>query len=216
VRSPNPATLLLVAAGAVLIGAISASGVAETSAAQGQAPSELRDPASFNGIADPATRSVALFNEAGKVISSPRCMNCHPATRRPTQGDAMRPHEPPMFAGEGHGMPGLPCSTCHGPTNVETRAAGIASIPGDPHWALAPASMSWQGRSLGQICAQIKDRKRNGNRSLAAIADHMAEDHLVGWAWHPGAGRRPAPGTQQQFGAIVRAWIDTGAHCPKG
>jgi hypothetical protein len=43
----------------------------------------------------------------------------------------------------------------------------------------------------------------------------MAEDHLVGWAWNPGDGRKPAPGTQAQFGALVQAWIDTGAKCPK-
>jgi len=29
---------------------------------------------------------VAIFVEAAKVITSPRCMNCHPATRQATQG----------------------------------------------------------------------------------------------------------------------------------
>jgi hypothetical protein len=37
---------------------------------------------------------------------------------------------------------------------------------------------------------------------------------LVGWAWHPGAGRRPAPGTQERFGEIIEAWIETGSECP--
>ena len=37
---------------------------------------------------------------------------------------------------------------------------------------------------------------------------------LVGWAWAPGFGRAPAPGTQQQAGALVEAWIKTGAACP--
>ncbi len=176
----------------------------------------LRDVASFARIANPAQRSAALFTEAGKVIESPRCMNCHPRTRRPTQGDDMHPHNPPMFAGpEGRGMPGLACATCHGPDNVATLAAGIKSIPGDPHWGLAPTSMAWQGLPLAAICEQIKDPRRNGNRSLDQIWHHMAEDHLVGWAWRPGEGRRSAPGTQAQFGRIVRAWIDTGAHCPK-
>jgi hypothetical protein len=38
----------------------------------------------------------------------------------------------------------------------------------------------------------------------------------IWWVGHgnPGAGRRPVPGTQEQFGAIVQAWIDTGAACP--
>jgi len=175
---------------------------------------DLRDVASFNSITDKKERSVALFSEAGKVITGPRCMNCHPATRRPTQGDDLHPHNPPMFAHEGMGPAGLPCTTCHGAANVATGDPNVRSIPGDPHWALAPESMAWQGKTLGQICQQIKDRDRNGGRSLEAIREHMAEDHLVGWAWRPGPGRKPAPGTQEEFGRLVNAWIKTGAHCP--
>ena len=55
---------------------------------------------------------------------------------------------------------------------------------------------------------------RNGGKDLAAIVHHSAEDHLVGWGWNPGAGRTPAPGTQKEFGALMKAWADTGAHCP--
>jgi len=79
-------------------------------------------------------------------------------------------------------------------------------VPGHTDWHLAPLSMGWQGRSLSQICEQIKDRARNGGRDMAALVRHMAEDALVGWAWSPGAGRAPAPGTQAEFGALVRAW----------
>jgi len=42
----------------------------------------------------------------------------------------------------------------------------------------------------------------------------MAEDSLVGWAWSPGAGRAPAPGTQAEFGALARAWAAAGGDCP--
>jgi hypothetical protein len=42
----------------------------------------------------------------------------------------------------------------------------------------------------------------------------MAYDALVGWGWHPGGTRTPAPGTQKQFGELVAAWIQTGAACP--
>ena len=42
----------------------------------------------------------------------------------------------------------------------------------------------------------------------------MAKDELVGWAWKPGVGREPAPGTQPAFGALVKAWADSGAACP--
>lgn len=197
------------------LGLLSAASVQILGAAPADAGNELRSASSFETIANKGQRSQALFNEAAKVIQHPRCMNCHPATRSPTQGDDMHPHEPPMFAGEsGHGMPGLACSTCHGAQNVDTFGAGIKSIPGDPHWSLAPASMSWQGRTISEICAQIKDPKRNGNRSLDQLHKHMADDHLVGWAWRPGAGREPAPGTQKIFGELIQAWIATGARCP--
>jgi len=75
--------------------------------------------------------------------------------------------------------------------------------------------MAWQRKSLREICLQLKDGTRNGGRSLSQIREHMAKDSLVGWAWHPGEGRSPAPGTQAQFGALIRAWIVTGAHCPE-
>jgi hypothetical protein len=74
--------------------------------------------------------------------------------------------------------------------------------------------MAWRNRSLAQICAQVKDRARNGDRSLEQIVEHMARDPLVGWAWNPGAGREPAPGTQAAFGALIKAWADSGAGCP--
>jgi hypothetical protein len=74
--------------------------------------------------------------------------------------------------------------------------------------------MAWEGRSLGQICEQIKDRARNGGRDMTQLLHHLGEDTLVGWAWSPGVGRTPAPGTQAGFGQIMRAWAEAGATCP--
>jgi hypothetical protein len=74
--------------------------------------------------------------------------------------------------------------------------------------------MAWQGRSLGQIYEQLKDPERNGGMTLAQLHEHMAEDSLVGWGWHPDAGRAPVPGTQAIFGELIAAWIDSGAQCP--
>jgi hypothetical protein len=74
--------------------------------------------------------------------------------------------------------------------------------------------MAWQRRTLAEICAQVKDPARNGGLSLEQLVEHMAHDPLVGWAWNPGAGREPAPGTQAAFGALVKAWADVGAACP--
>jgi hypothetical protein len=174
------------------------------------ADEELMSPDKFAGIADSATRSAALFTELGKVLTHPRCVNCHPAGERPRQGEQGRLHQPPVERGaDGHGLPAMRCSSCHQQANFDT-----ARMPGHPEWHLAPREMAWEGRTLGEICAQIKDRERNGGRSLEEIVHHIAADTLVGWAWRPGFGRLPAPGTQQQAGALVEAWVQTGAVCP--
>jgi len=52
-------------------------------------------------------------------------------------------------------------------------------------------------------------------RPVADLVSLIGSDALVGWAWAPGAGRQPAPGTQKQAGALVDAWVKTGAACPQ-
>ena len=170
----------------------------------------LKPARDFSTIADPAERSRALFAEMGKVIESPRCQNCHPSGARPSQGDDMHPHLPMVVRGsDDQGALAMRCATCHQAANFQP-----AGVPGAPKWHVAPIEMAWQGKSLGQICEQIKDPAHNGRRTLKQIHDHMAYDQLVGWGWHPGGTRTPAPGTQKEFGELVAAWIEAGAACP--
>jgi len=68
-------------------------------------------------------------------------------------------------------------------------------------------------KTLSEICTN-QGSARNGGRSLDQLLEHMATDTLVGWAWLPGFGREPAPGTQKGFGALIDAWVKTGAVCP--
>lgn len=172
---------------------------------------ELRPVASFNTIADPAERSVALFTEAGKVLLHPRCTNCHPSGDSPLQGDDAHLHEPPVDRGTGGlGVVGMRCATCHQDANFDPGA-----VPGAPHWVLAPARMAWHGRTLAEICNQLKDPVRNGQRTMDQIVEHVNHDALVAWGWDPGPGRQPAPGSQRAFGQLIQAWIDTGAVCPQ-
>ena len=193
-------------AGALII---VATGIAVS--ARAPEPVQVLKPVSaFDGVADKQERSVALFNEAGKVILSPRCVNCHPAGDRPRQGDDSHLHQPLVVRGiDGFGAVGMRCPTCHGPANFDP-----GGIPGNPKWHLAPIEMAWVGKTLGEICAQIKDKERNGGMTLEELIHHMSEDDLVGWGWHPGVGRTPAPGTQKEFGALIKAWVDNGAACP--
>jgi len=172
--------------------------------------SNLASPDSFAAIADTNARSAAIFTELGKVLTHPRCMNCHPAGDRPRQGDGGRPHQPPVARGaDGHGVETMRCATCHGNANFEP-----GRVPGHPEWHLAPREMGWEGKTLAEICAQLKDPARNGGRKPEDLIHHIGEDTLVGWAWRPGFGRSSAPGTQKQAGALVEAWVKTGAACP--
>lgn len=190
---------VLLAAGALLTLALAATS------------EELRSASSFDAIEDDAERSAALFIEAGKVLLHPRCVNCHPAGDRPLQGEDGAPHQPWARRGAGGlGVVGMRCVTCHQEENFDP-----GRVPGAPHWHLAPREMAWEGLSLGEICAQLKDPARNGGKSLAEIERHMAEDPLVGWGWTPGAGREPAPGTQASFAELISAWVASGAACPE-
>jgi hypothetical protein len=174
------------------------------------AKNELRAVSAFDVVADKKERSRALFLEASRVLLHPRCSNCHPDGDTPLQGMQMTPHLPIVTRGpDDHGVVGMQCMGCHQDRNLEQ-----ARIPGAPEWHVAPREMAWVGKSPRHICEQMKDATRNGGRSLAQIIEHNAHDKLVGWGWAPGHDREPAPGTQEQFGAIIAAWADTGAECP--
>jgi hypothetical protein len=143
-----------------------------------------------------------------KVLTHPRCMNCHPATNRLLQGNDQHPHQPLATRD-------TTCVTCHTDRNFTLHEqASYRSIPGHPRWMAAPVEMAWEGKSVGDICRQIKDPDRNGGRNLSLLHEHLAHDDLVAWGWQPGAGRDPAPGSQALLGELAQAWIDTGAVCP--
>jgi hypothetical protein len=206
------ATVFALASGVVFLNALTEM------SATAQDGNDLRAPSAFANIADAQARSRALFSEAAKVIMGPRCMNCHPAGDRPLQGNDKHPHLPPVVRGEaGVGGPGNQCVACHTQANYTLleRATTYESIPGHPRWGLAPIEMAWEGKSAAEICAQLKDPRRNGGRDLKLLHEHFAHDDLVAWGWNPGSGRAPAPGSQARLGELIQAWIDTGAHCPQ-
>jgi len=174
------------------------------------APGQLRAVGDFAHIADRSERSRALFGEASRVLLHPRCVNCHPSGDSPHQGMKLALHDPPVVRGaDDRGVAGMECAGCH-----QDRNQALNRVPGAAKWQLAPRSMAWVGRTPAQLCSQLKDPARNGGKTLAQIADHSAHDPLVAWGWAPGADREPAPGNQRQFGALIAAWVDTGAECP--
>ena len=144
--------------------------------------------------------SQAAFRRVAAVLRHPRCINCHTATDFPRQGDRGQPHLLNVRRGaDNHGEVGMRCSACHQAANQ------LNGVPGAPSWGLAPLSMAWEGLDDHALAEALKDRARNGGRSLPDLLRHMSEDPLVDWAWHPGGERAPVPVDKAAFVADLRA-----------
>lgn len=156
----------------------------------------------------------AAFLESYKVLMHPRCMNCHPAGDVPLQGDDSRLHIQNVQRGpDGRGVYALKCANCHQLTNLP----GENMPPGNPNWHLPPAKMRmvFEGKTPGQLCRQLKDKRQNGGKTIAEIIHHVSQDSLVLWGWEPGDGRTKPPLPHAEFAAQMRAWADKGAACPE-
>ena len=87
-------------------------------------------------------------------------------------------------------------------------------------WRLALRNGRWRrSRCNGSaveadICSQIKDPARNGNRTIAEIVEHIEHEPLVHWGWAPGPGREPAPYSVAQLVEFLKQWDAAGAPCP--
>jgi hypothetical protein len=154
--------------------------------------------------------SARLFKRIAEVLRHPRCMNCHPVTDFPRQGDARRRHQQMVVRGPANtGSPVMQCSNCHQEMNSPD-----GRVPGAPHWHLAPLSMGWEDLKTDKaLCEVFVDRARNGDRDTEKILQHLTGDPLVQWAWAPGARNPPSIG-QQEFHDLARRWVRTGAACP--
>jgi hypothetical protein len=161
------------------------------------------------------TKSDDSYNKMMDVLTHQRCMNCHPSDHIPKQGDESHPHHFGMARGEDdHGFEATSCNTCHQSENNLN-----SGVPGAPHWALAPASMAWEGLTRAQIAERLLDKNTNGNRSHQELIKHMTEDDLVLWAWEPGVDadgepRTIPPVSKEEFKKAVENWFADGAVIP--
>ena len=94
------------------------------------------------------------------------------------------------------------------PASAQQGVIVISTVP--------PANMRmvFQGRTPRQLALQLLDPKQNGGRTQAQLIDHMANDGLVGWGWHPGDGRTLPPLSRPAFVAQVKLWLAKGAFAP--
>jgi hypothetical protein len=173
-------------------------------------------PAAPPVAVDPA-KGLPEWEKIYAVFSHPRCASCHVEDDHPRwsgehYGDT-RFHAFNVQRGEdgsGFGNAGLRCTTCHFDSNSNI----LHGPPGAPNWHLAPVEMVWWEKSSAEICAQIKDPARNGDRTLEEIALHVRDDKLVAWGWAPGPGREPAPGSAEETFEALKNWSAAGAPCP--
>jgi len=162
----------------------------------------------------------------------------------PRQGDDRHPHyygvlrgdvfDFPTAEGTGIVQPGMGppferCTFCH-----ENHNNPITGIPGTtnpegpdptaPFWALAPAMMAWEsapGVPLhgATLCANLKNKKLNGNRELGDLLHHLETEPLVLWSYHPGTRPNGQPRTTPPIShdGLIQAfqqWMAEGAPCP--
>ncbi|WP_224244468.1 hypothetical protein [Hyalangium gracile] len=151
------------------------------------------------------------FDDVARVLLHPRCMNCHPAGDRPLQKDKPVVHK--QNVSRNIEKLGHACTTCHPAKAVP----GANMPPGAPHWHMPSARlpMVFEKRTPQQLCEQLKDPGANGNRTLAQLRTHMAEDAIVKWGFSPGEGRTVPPLSHAEFIQRVDAWLAAGAPCPR-
>jgi hypothetical protein len=160
---------------------------------------------------------LTAWDKIYRVFSHPRCANCHvgednvPIWSGFNYDPDARPHGMNINAGPTrNGAGSIACNACH------TRNNSLLphGPPGAEGWLLAPIPMQWFGKSSAEICAQIKDPTRNGDRTIAKIAEHIEKEPLVLWGWRPGPGREPAPYSAAEVAAFLRDWETAHAPCP--
>ena len=158
--------------------------------------------------------SAQAFKQMTQVLRHPRCMNCHSKGDFPRQGDDSHQHTMNVRRGPiGMGVTTQKCSTCHQDHNLEQAHLP----PGAPNWHLPSPKMPmiWEGLTDAQLCASLKDPNQNNHRNLREIQEHLTQDKLVDWGWHPGVGRQPVPVAKPQFNELVKQWVDGGGACPQ-
>ncbi len=122
------------------------------------------------------------------------------------------------------------CRGCHRDVNGSVPGAppGAANdlMPGFV-WHMPPPTMTLSRTlSATQLCEQLLDPGRNSFLAFRGGRDdlktfkrefvhHVSDDPLIRWAWQPGPGRTPAPGTHAQLVEAMKLWTSAGAPCPE-
>lgn len=165
---------------------------------------------------------LAAWDSIHAVLTHRRCLNCHVgADNVPLWGTAAVPsriHGMAINAGDSRiGAETISCNACHH-TSIRANAVPHAASHTGMDWRLAPLEFQWTDRSSAEICAQLRDPARNGNRDAAGLVEHILHDAeeigFITWSFDPGAGREPAPGGLQAHLEDMATWTAAGMPCP--
>ena len=162
---------------------------------------------------------LAAWERVFEVTSHPRCSNCHvgpsnvPMWSGPSYGKT-RVHGMAVNAGESRiGAETILCTTCHAPREgLNDMPHAAPQVAAD--WQLPPVEAEWFGKSSPEVCNQLRDPQRNGDRSFLELAEHLDHDVILHWAWNPGGGREPAPYDLQTHVNDLLIWGVAGQPCP--
>ena len=187
-------------------------------AATGEAAKDALPPGSVS-----RAEGLEAWKRIEAVVTHPRCANCHVDANgipmwTPAGESGSRVHGMNIHAGESRvGAETIPCSTCHVTSTLPNDPAP-APLHAGIDWQLAPVDFLWYGKSGAEICAQLKDPKRNGGRDAVGLLEHLRHDaSLSGFiprAWAPGAGRTTPPGTFEDHVKDMAEWGAAGQPCP--
>ncbi|WP_420860540.1 hypothetical protein [Algirhabdus cladophorae] len=154
-----------------------------------------------------------------EVASHPRCSNCHvgasnrPMWSGPSYGKT-RVHGMNVNAGESRiGAESIPCAACHlaNETGGQSGAHMAPQVAAD--WQLPPVEFEWFGKTSEEVCNQLRDPERNGDRTFMDVANHLDHDVILHWAWSPGGNREPAPYSLQDHVNDILIWGVAGSPC---
>ena len=163
--------------------------------------------------AEQIEEGISAFQDVYTVLQHPRCLNCHPSGDAPLQTDASTPHA--MNVTRASTEAGMQCAACHQIQNSEAYGV-LAGPPGAPNWHLPEKEMPliFEGKTVAELCAQLKDLEQNGQNTLDQLYLHVAHDPLVLWGWEPGGERSTPPLKHEKFARQFRIWVDADAPCP--
>jgi hypothetical protein len=171
-------------------------------------------------------QALDAFRSVHTIATSLRCVNCHAKDDRPHQFDGKLRQFHAMNVQRGLKNLGQSCQTCHQDHNPDQEHLP----PGAPDWDMPLANkgyeaditphdlcLLWLGKGNDALSNAFESGPKKGlARTPEEILEHVtAPGTLVSWAFDPGPGRIPAPGTQEELIEKVSTWVSGGAPCPE-